>query len=185
MSIGARPMNRKVLRMRNELGCHTMHRWLPTRHASCTYTTNHPTSPSLTSSPDARRRLRRAASKQKVVPGRPSLRPLQAFGPSISLFSSPSFFPFLLPVCRTPTSTPPSVQPSSASWLLHCTSQISFLPLRTDWVVFPCSIFGILSMQCYTYYHRYPLDRPFYKMLVRTRSQSRRIFLTPVPVPSD
>jgi hypothetical protein len=27
-------------------------------------------------------------------------------------------------------------------------------------------IFGILSMQCYTYYHRYPLDRPFYKILV-------------------
>lgn len=25
-------------------------------------------------------------------------------------------------------------------------------------------------MQCYTYYHRYPLDRPFYKILVRTRS---------------
>lgn len=33
---------------------------------------------------------------------------------------------------------------------------------------FRCSIFGILSMQCYTYYHRYPLDRPFYKILVRT-----------------
>lgn len=27
-------------------------------------------------------------------------------------------------------------------------------------------VFGILSMQCYSYYDRYPLDRPFYKILV-------------------
>lgn len=39
---------------------------------------------------------------------------------------------------------------------------------------FCCSIFGILSMQCYTYYHRYPLDRPFYKILVRIRSGPAR-----------
>lgn len=39
-------------------------------------------------------------------------------------------------------------------------------------------------MQCYTYYHRYPLDRPFYKILVRTRSHGRRSFLTSASAPS-
>ena len=117
--------------MRNQLGCHTMHRWLPTGHFSCTYTTNHLPTPSLTS-PAARRRQRRAASKQKVVPGRPSLRSFQPFGAAISLLFSPSVLPFLFPVCRAPTSTPPSGQPSSASSLLHCASQIGFLPLHTN-----------------------------------------------------
>ena len=31
-------------------------------------------------------------------------------------------------------------------------------------------------MQCYTYYHRYPLDRPFYKLLVRVRSPGGKRF---------
>ncbi|KAF9648175.1 hypothetical protein BDM02DRAFT_3096964 [Thelephora ganbajun] len=39
-------------------------------------------------------------------------------------------------------------------------------------------IFGILSMQCYTYYHRYPLDRPFYKILVRLTLSPRMLEAT-------
>lgn len=39
-----------------------------------------------------------------------------------------------------------------------------------------CSTFGILSMQCYLYYERYPLDRRFYKILVRARLPCRRVF---------
>ena len=63
-----------------------------------------------------------------------------------------------------------------ASSFLHCMSQstslLSVLGLycRLTGCMLCCSIFGILSSQCYNYYHRYPQDRPFYKMLVRTRS---------------
>lgn len=30
-----------------------------------------------------------------------------------------------------------------------------------------CSCLGVLSTQAYTYFKRYPLDKPFYKALVR------------------
>ena len=118
-SIGARPVSRKVLRMRNELGCHTMHRWLPTRHFSCTYTTNHLTTPL----PHFfSRRPPTTAKGCTKAEGRPSLRSLQAFGAAIPSFFSPSVLPFLFPVCRAPTSTPPSGRPSLASSHLRCTS---------------------------------------------------------------
>ena len=89
--------------------------------------------PSLTSSPDARQRQRRAASSRRSSL---SFRSLQAFGVAISLLFSPSLFPFLFPVCRAPTSTPPSGQPSSASSLLHCAYRINLLPLQAN---VPCS----------------------------------------------
>ena len=116
-----------------------------------------------------------AAPKRKVVSGGPlSLRLHSSFRsghfPLFSLFYS---FLFISLQWSTRTFTQRSGQPSSASSLLHCMSQITPLPLvvgpgskLTDRVLY-CSIFGILSMQCYTYYHRYPLDRPFYKILVR------------------
>ena len=132
-SIGARPVNRKVLRMRNQLGCHTMYRWLPTRHFSCTYTTNHPTTPLPHFFSRRPPTTAKGCIKQKVVP---LFRSLQAFGVAISLLFSPSLFPFLFPVCRAPTSTPPSGQPSSASSLLHCAYRINLLPPQAN---VPCS----------------------------------------------
>lgn len=56
---------------------------------------------------------------------------------------------------------------SSDSPCLYCQKQFSsFHPKLTFFS--PNSVFGILSAQVYTYYHRYPLDKNPYKVLVRS-----------------
>ena len=160
--------------MRNELECHTIHRWLPALYLY--YRPHRNRSPSLLFS----RRLLTTTKGCIKVEGRPrrslSLRPLQASEAVISLFflslSSGSFFSFL----RNGRHKHPHNIRSSLHWhhrlfivrvkppLCHT---VVDLGCRLTDRAFCCSIFGILSMQCYTYYHRYPLDRPFYKILVR------------------
>lgn len=126
--------------------------------------------------------------------GHPRRLPLSSFLQASEVAISLTFFSllalaFVLPGCPPPISTPPLELPSLASPPLHCTSQSTSLPLAVDpdrkltGRVYRCSIFGILSVQCYTYYHRYPLDRTFYRVLVRIRSPARGSFLTPAPLP--
>lgn len=46
---------------------------------------------------------------------------------------------------------------------VYVTSQLLFANPRLSP---PCSLFGVVCAQTYTYLNRYPLDRPFYKILV-------------------
>jgi len=189
--ISARQLNRAVLRMRNELECHTMHRWLTTLVLILPTTPKRVSLTSFATPPDDNEGLYQSGRSSEAVPlsSFPASFRSDHFPLYFSLSSS-FFFLFVSPEWTGQTFTQHSEQPSLVSPLLHCTSQSISLPLvagsgcRLTDCLFCCSIFGILSMQCYTYYHRYPLDRPFYKILVRSRSSAGRVFLTPAPLKS-
>lgn len=168
MPISARQLNWRVVRVRNELEYRAMHRRLPTLYLYYRPHRDHPPyfffRRQLTTTKGCTKvegRLRRSIFL------RPPPASEAAISPSLPVLS------FRSPEWSAWTSTQHSEQPSSASQLLHCTSQTISLPLAVGLgcmltgLTLCCSIFGILSMQCYTYYHRYPLDRPFYKILVR------------------